>query len=108
MAPITVLEHAFSMPGPVEGISESVVNLLQRLSFYGEAKMTALKHLTEFIFICNHDRIVCESRIRRIFTITFKGESEAGSKCYQLNPFIHGNISWSCLLMHMRIIIIKS
>ena len=52
MAPITVLEHAFSMPGPTGGISESAVNLLQRLSFDGEGKMTALKHITKFIDIC--------------------------------------------------------
>ena len=61
MVPIIVLEHAFSMPGPAGGISESAVNLLQRLIFYGEGKMTALKHLTEFIDICNRYRIVCES-----------------------------------------------
>ena len=72
MAPITVLEHAFSMPGPAGGISKSAVNLFQRLSFDGEGKMTTLKHLAEFIFICNHDRIVCESRICRPFTVTFK------------------------------------
>jgi len=72
MAHITVLEHAFSMPGPAGGISESAVNLLQRLSFDGEGKMTALKHLTEFIDICNHFRIVCESKICRLFTVTFK------------------------------------
>ena len=108
MDPIIVLEHAFSMPGPVGGISEIAVNLLQRLSFDGEGKITALKHLTEFIDICNHYRIVCESKICRLFTVTSKEEFEAGSKCYQLNPFIHGNISWRCLLMCMRIIIIKS
>ena len=34
--------------------------------------MTALKHLTEFIDICNHFRIVCESTICRLFTVTFK------------------------------------
>ena len=72
MAPITILEHAFSMSGPAGGISESAVNLLQRLSFDGEGKMTALKHLTEFIDICNHYRIVCESNICRLFTVTFK------------------------------------
>ena len=72
MAPIIVLEHAFSMPGPIGGISKSVVNLLQRLSFDGKGKMTALKHLTEFIDICNHYRIVCESRICMLFTVTFK------------------------------------
>ena len=72
MAPIIVLEHAFSMAGSTGGISESAINLLQRLSFYGEGKMIALKHLTEFIDICNHYRIVCESRICRLFTVTFK------------------------------------
>ena len=57
MDPITVLENAFSMLGPAGGISKSLVNLLQRLSFDGEGKITALKHLTEFIDICNHYRI---------------------------------------------------
>ena len=56
MALINFLEHTFSMPGPVGGISESALNLLQRLSFDREGKMTALKHLTEFIDICNHYR----------------------------------------------------
>ena len=104
MAPITVLEHAFSMPGPGGGIFESAVNLLQRLCFDGEGKMTALKHLTEFIDICNHYRIVCESKICRIFTITFKRRIRGW---FEMLPakFIH---SWRCLLMHMRIIIIKS
>ena len=54
MAPIIVLKHAFSMPGLAGGISESAVNLLQRLSFDREGKMIALKHLIEFIDICNH------------------------------------------------------
>ena len=72
MALIIVLEHDFNMLGPIGGISESAINLLQRLSFDGEGKMTALKHLTEFIDICNHYRIVCESKICRIFTVTFK------------------------------------
>ena len=72
MAPITVLEHAFNMPEPAGGISESAVNLLQRLSFDGEGKMTALKHLTEFIDICNHYRIVCESKILQAFYCHFQ------------------------------------
>ena len=70
MALIIVLEHAFNMPGPVGGISESAINLLQRLSFNGEGKMTALKHLTKFIDICNHYRIVCERKICRFFIVT--------------------------------------
>ena len=60
------------MPGPAGGISKSAVNLLQRLSFDGEGKITALKHLAEFIDICNHYHIVCEIKISRIFTVTFK------------------------------------
>ena len=72
MALIIILEHAFNMLGPVQGISESAINLLQRLSFDGEGKMTSLKHLTEFMDICNHYHIVCESKICRIFTVTFK------------------------------------
>ena len=72
MALITFLEHAFSMPGPIGGILESAINLLQRLSFDGEGKMTALKHLTKFIDICNHYHIVCESKICMFFTVTFK------------------------------------
>ena len=69
---IIVLEHAFNMPGPIGDILESVVNLLQRLSFDGKGKMTALKQLTEFIDICNHYRIVCESKICKLFTVTYK------------------------------------
>ena len=72
MAHIAVLEHAFIMLGPARGISESAVNLLQRLSFDGEGKTSTLKHLTQFIDICNHYRIVCESRICMLFTVTFK------------------------------------
>ena len=34
--------------------------------------MSTLKHLTEFIDFCNNYRIVCESKICRLFTATFK------------------------------------
>ena len=72
MAPIIVLEHSFSMPRPARGISENAVNLLQMLNFDGEGKMTAFKHLAEFIFICKHFHIVGGSNICMIFTVTFK------------------------------------
>ena len=60
------------MPGATGGISKNAVNLLQMLSFDGENKIIDFKHLTKFIFICNHDRIVCESKICRLFTVTLK------------------------------------
>jgi hypothetical protein len=54
MAPITVLEHAFSFPRHVGSISRKTINLLQKLSFNGESKISASHHLSDFNLICNH------------------------------------------------------
>ena len=52
MAPITILEHAFSMHGPTGGISKGAVNILQMLSFDGEGKQDLLNiSLNLYLFV---------------------------------------------------------
>jgi hypothetical protein len=77
MAPIIVLEHAFSFPRSTGSISRKTINLLQKLSFNEEGKIYASHHLSEFNLICNHLHIFDESEICRLFIVTLRGRIQS-------------------------------
>jgi hypothetical protein len=73
MAPIIVLEHAFSFPRFVGSISRETTNFLQPLSFDGEGDIYASLQLSKFTYYCNFINLSDEHEMCIFFTATFEG-----------------------------------